>query len=128
MDLSILYLDDDSHCLNIFVELFGGNYDVRIAFTLAQARQMLRERSVEVVISDRCLPEIKGREFLKEIAREYPGTYLVMLTGTSVIEEMTGAAGASVIDALMPKPWAAAEMRAMLERAEVIVTKRQLCK
>lgn len=128
MDFSILYVDGDLLSLNTFAELFGGTYDVRIASTLAQARQMLRERPVEIVISAQRLPEINGQEFLGEIAREYPISYRVILIGNSVMYEIISAADAGVIDAIIAKPLAAIEMRSVLERARLIVNKRQLCK
>jgi hypothetical protein len=37
---TILYIDDEVECLNIFEEMFGDEYDVRTAATLGDARRM----------------------------------------------------------------------------------------
>lgn len=116
---TIVYFDDEAGCLSIFQEAFGGEYDVRTATTLAEARRMLAEQPADIVISDQTMPEIKGTDFLSEVAALHPSSYRVLLTGTvhliNVIPEM----GAGLIHLFVPKPWTAQTMRQMLERASL---------
>lgn len=84
---SILYFDDEAAILNLFQQMFGHEYDVRTTTPLAEARQMLSERPVEIIISDQDMPEISGTEFLSEMAKLYPSSYRIMLTGSMLAGE-----------------------------------------
>lgn len=119
MKRSIFYIDDEAGCLSLFSEMFGEDYDVRIATSLAEARRALVEQPADIVISDQAMPEIKGTDFLSEVAARYPSSYRVLLTGSinlgSVIPEM----GAGLIHYFVPKPWTTGDMEQMLERASL---------
>ncbi len=114
---SILYFDDDAGCLEVFSEVFGGEYDVRTESTLAGARRALAERPAEIVISDQMMPEIDGKEFLREVARTHPASFRVLLTGALTVGDVVGEIGAGVVHAFVVKPWTFEEMRRVLERA-----------
>lgn len=117
MRRSIFYLDDDAGCLNVFRETFGGEYDVRTETTLAGARRALRERPAEIVISDQSMPEIEGKEFLREVAASNPSSYRILLTGTITVGHALDEIGAGVVHAFVAKPWTEEEMIRVLERA-----------
>lgn len=124
MKPTIFYIDDDDACLNIFREVFGGEYDVRTAATLAEARRALDERPADIVISDQSMPEIAGTEFLSEVASKYPSSYRVLLTGSISLGQVIPEVGSGLIHLFVPKPWTEHDMRQMLERALVHVTGR----
>ena len=44
---TIFYIDDEAVCLDLFHEVFGDEYDVRMATTLAEARRALTERPAD---------------------------------------------------------------------------------
>jgi DNA-binding NtrC family response regulator len=116
---TIFYIDDETGCLSLFQERFGDEYDVRTAATLSEARRMLGERPADIVISDQNMPEIKGTDFLGEVAATHPPSYRVLLTGGihlgGVIPEISG----GVIHLFIPKPWTEHDMQQMLERASL---------
>jgi DNA-binding NtrC family response regulator len=114
---SILYFDDDPACLEVFGETFGDDYDVRTESTLAGARRALAERPAEIVVSDQLMPEIDGKEFLREVAASHPSSYRVLLTGALTVGSVLGEVGAGVVHAFVAKPWTFEEMRRVLERA-----------
>ena len=114
---SILYLDDEPACLQIFLDLLGADYDVRTARTLAEARALLAERSAELIISDELMPEIDGTEFLREVAGMYPASCRVLLTGATTVGDVIQQIGSGVVHFFLTKPWSEEEMREMLERA-----------
>jgi DNA-binding NtrC family response regulator len=117
MKRSILYLDDEAACLEVFHGLLGGEYDVRTAPTLSEARRMLEERPADIVISDQTMPEIKGTDFLREVAAAQPSSYRVLLTGSVHLVSVMPEIGGGLIHLFVPKPWTADSMRRMLERA-----------
>jgi DNA-binding NtrC family response regulator len=117
--LSILYLDDEPACLDVFNETFAAEHEVRTAATLAEARRALAENSFDVVISDQLMPEITGAAFLREIARTHPRSLRVMVTGSTTVGGMLGEIGDGVVRHFVPKPWSAATMRQVFARASM---------
>jgi DNA-binding NtrC family response regulator len=113
----ILYLDDDAGCLNVFRALFADDYDVRTAATPAEARAVLRESFADIIISDQNMPEIEGKEFLREAARLSPHSCRGLLTGAMHVGDAIFEMGDGLIHFFVPKPWTEAEMRRVLERA-----------
>jgi DNA-binding NtrC family response regulator len=117
MKRSILYLDDEAMCLEVFQGLFGDEYDVRTAVTVSSVRRMLEERPADIVISDQSMPDISGTEFLCEVARAYPASYRVMLTGSMSVGEALPEISSGIVHLFIAKPWQESNMRQMLERA-----------
>lgn len=116
---SILYIDDEVGCLNLFQETFGGENDVRTATTPAEGRRMLEERPADIIISDQTMPEITGTDFLKEVALTHPLSYRVLLTGSIRFGEVIPEIGDGTVHFFAPKPWTREDMRQMFERAGV---------
>lgn len=117
MKTSILYLDDEPEVLAVFRDMFGREYDVTTTATAAEARRALSERPADIVISDQAMPDILGTEFLAEVARDYPQTFRVMLTGSMTVGGALPEIGNGVVQLFIAKPWDSAGMRRMLERA-----------
>jgi DNA-binding NtrC family response regulator len=119
MKRSILYLDDEAMCLEVFQGLFGAEYDVRTAVTVSAARRILEERTADIVMSAQNRPEISGTEFLCEVVRAYPASYRVMLTGSMSVGEALPEISSGIVHLFIAKPWQESNMRQMLERASL---------
>jgi DNA-binding NtrC family response regulator len=117
MKRSILYLDDEAQSLDLFQQMFAAEYDVRTATNLSEARRMLSEQPADIIISDQEMPDISGTEFLAEMAKEYPQSYRVMLTGSMLAGEALPEIMSGIVQLFIPKPWTEQSMREMLERA-----------
>ncbi len=126
MKRSILYLDYEAMCLEVFQGLFGDEYEIRTAMTLSAARRMLGERPADIVVSDQNVPEISGTEFLREVAEKYPESYRVMLTGSMSVGEALPEISSGIIHLFVVKPWRESNMRQMLERASLHFVLRHL--
>ena len=116
MRTTILYLDDEAGCLDLFREVFGREYDVRTASTPKEAHRMLAERAADVVISDQTMPGTTGKAFLAEVAASHPSTYRVLLTGSITVADAVLEVGAGVVHAFVTKPWDKADINRVLER------------
>jgi DNA-binding NtrC family response regulator len=125
MKPTVLYLDDDGECLNVFQQMFGDAYDVRVATSPAEARRMLAAQPADIVISDQTMPEIDGTEFLREVAAAYPDSLRVLLTGSVNIGGVFQEVGAGVVQIFLSKPWTDQSVRQLLERARVHSRLRQ---
>jgi DNA-binding NtrC family response regulator len=122
---SILYFDDEQRLLDIFHETFGGAYEVRTAITLAEARGLLADCTIDIIISDQMMPEIEGDEFLREAAALCPESFRMMLTGQVAVGEMLAEIGSGFIQFFVVKPWHEEQMRQVLERASVSLKLRR---
>jgi DNA-binding NtrC family response regulator len=117
----ILYIDDEVGCLNLFQEMFGGEYEVRTATTLSEARRLLAEHPADIIISDQSMPEIKGTDFLIEVAATQPSSYRVLLTGNITVGDAITEIGAGIIHLFITKPWTMENMCKALGRARLRV-------
>lgn len=68
-NVTILVVDDNRPLADAFARVLSTKYDVRTAYTVADARESL-DPDVDVVLLDRRLPDGSGDELLEEI-REY---------------------------------------------------------
>jgi DNA-binding NtrC family response regulator len=116
---TILYIDDEAGCLSLFQEMFGGDYEVRTTTTPAEARRLLAEHPADIVISDQQMPEIKGTDFLSEVAATQPSSYRVLLTGNITVGEAITEIGAGIVHVFVTKPWTGEYMWEVLGRASV---------
>ncbi|MET0626486.1 MAG: response regulator [Pyrinomonadaceae bacterium] len=116
---TILYLDDDPGCLEVFAQTFGDEYEVRTAATAEQARRALAGCRFDVVISDQVMPRISGAAFLREVAQVYPEINRILLTGGAPVGAVVGEVASGVIHGFITKPWAGADIRRALERVRL---------
>lgn len=116
MKRSVLYLDDETGCLNLFRDVFGGEYDVRTAATPAEARSLLAAHAADVVISDETMPDTTGKVFLAEVAAAYPSAYRVLLTGNITVGAALHEIGVGVVQAFVTKPWGKEDIYRVMAR------------
>jgi DNA-binding NtrC family response regulator len=119
MKRTILYLDDDAACLNLLRDTFGEDYEVRTALTHAEACRLLSLSQADIIISDQIMPDIKGAEFLREMAEQYPESFRVLLTGGDTVGNSLREISSGVINYFITKPWTEQEMQRMLELAAI---------
>jgi DNA-binding NtrC family response regulator len=80
--ISVLFVDDDPAVLRSIVRaLRGSPFEVLAADGAAEALAILRERHVDVLVSDIDMPEMTGLELIKIVRREFPSTLRMLLTG-----------------------------------------------
>src|SRR4051812_8016101 len=114
---SILYFDDEETCLDVFSQTFSDEYDVLTVSTLSEARDALKSKRFEIVISDQHMPEIDGLTFLREVAQAHPNTFRMMLTGSISVGNVISEVSAGIIHLFVTKPWTEQNMKQALERA-----------
>jgi DNA-binding NtrC family response regulator len=117
MKRTILYLDDDAACLNLLRDTLGEDYEVRTALTHTEARRLLSLSRADIVISDQIMPDVKGAEFLREVAQQYPKSFRVLLTGGDTLGNLLLEISSGVINLFITKPWTERDLRRMLELA-----------
>ena len=114
---TILYLDDETACVDVFRDMFGDEFDVRTVTNVSDARRALTERAADIVISDQRMPDIEGTEFLREVSERYPSSYRVMLTGSAMLGDVICEISNGIVNLFVGKPWMEQTMRQTLQRA-----------
>jgi DNA-binding NtrC family response regulator len=117
MKQSIFYLDDEPLLLNLFVDMFGNEFEVRTSTSSVEARRMLKDCPADIIISDQNMPEIEGTMFLREAAEACPQSYRILLTGAVSFIEVVSEISTGIVQMFVPKPWTEQRMREVLERA-----------
>ena len=114
---TILVVDDDERLrdtLGILVRGLG--HDAVPAADLAAAGGLLRERSIDLVISDLRMPGGSGLDLLDVVRQADPHTPVIMLTAYGTVETAVEAMKKGAFDYLL-KPFDASEMELRIERA-----------
>jgi CheY-like chemotaxis protein len=113
---ALLVVDDDPTILRALDRLLKGDgHDVFFATSAREARAVLEERHIDVVLSDNHMPGETGLELLEALRAEHPGVRRVLMTARA--DATTRArADATGVHAIVEKPWQADELRALLRR------------
>lgn len=114
---TVLYIDDDLLNLELFREVFDDIYHVVILPSTANALDVLKNNNVKVIVSDQCMPEETGIDFIKRINPEYPDIIKMILTAYTDHDAALEAINEVGIYKYLLKPWDASEVKNSLENA-----------
>lgn len=82
--LNLLIVDDDDEGRDLLAKSIAWErYGVRLAGEAASAHEALRimeRESIQLVMTDICMPNMDGLELADRIRRKYPGVFVVLLT------------------------------------------------
>jgi adenylate cyclase len=113
----ILYVDDETHNLEVFVATFRRNYTVLTASSAKEALDLLHHHTIAVIITDQRMPEMTGVDFLESIIPEYPDPIRMLLTGFSDMEAIIKAINNGKIFKYISKPWDANDLKQTIDIA-----------
>lgn len=102
---TILLVDDDKNILEGYQRKLSFSYVVETANSAKEALGFIVEgKGYDIVISDQCMPEMTGVEFLKKLKVMAPDTFRIMLSGESDIYEAVEAINEGAIFRFLLKP------------------------
>ncbi|MDP3142835.1 MAG: sigma-54 dependent transcriptional regulator [Candidatus Omnitrophota bacterium] len=119
----ILIVDDEPlirHSLSELLTLSG--YTVSSASNGKEALHLLKDYTADAVITDIKMPEMDGKQLLKEIRNITPNTPVILITGYGSIESAVEAMKDGAYD-YITKPIVDSEIKIVLDR---IIKQRQL--
>ncbi len=119
----IVLVDDEQNILNSLKrELHDWaaerKLEILTAISGRKGLEILQERGKDaaIVVSDLKMPEMKGSDFLTEVAKAYPDIVTILLTGYSETEEVIKAVRAGIFSYML-KPWDSDYLVAELQKA-----------
>jgi len=113
---NILVVDDDIHILELLQRhLQSWNYHTYKAVSVKEAVAILRDTSIDLLITDLKMPEVDGFELIKFVSEHYPKIPKLVVTGYPSIQDSL-AAIKSKVDYLT-KPFTKEELKAALDNS-----------
>jgi len=122
--IKVLYIDDEPHNLAAFKAAFRRDYDIVLAESAAEARAILENEEVPVILSDQRMPGETGIEFFESIKALYPHSMRILLTGYADIQAVISAVNLGNIFRYLQKPWEEEEIRKVVGEAYDIYDSR----
>jgi len=114
----VLLVDDEPHVVEGVRRAFL-NYPYRISTATSPevALQMFRREQFDVIVADELMPGMRGSELLTVIAREFPTSGRILLTGHATVEAAARAINEAGVIRFLLKPCPPQELRAAIETA-----------
>lgn len=123
--ISVLYVDDEENNLISFKATFRLKYTVYTALNGDQALQLVREKPIDVIITDQRMPQMTGVELLEEIIKINPEPMRILLTGYADMSAVVDAVNKGKIFHYLSKPWSEEELNNTIQRAYELYAERK---
>ncbi len=114
----LLLVDDDPFMLGVLDDFLGEEgYRVLTARSGQEALDLLERHPVRLILSDQCMPGMRGTELMALSAARHPGAARMILSGQAEQGEIARALDDGLIDQFLTKPWNGAELRERIDAA-----------
>jgi len=115
---SLLFVDDEQNILSSLRRLFRSQgYRIFMVTSGAEGLQILSSESIDLVISDMRMPEMDGAEFLEQVAKKWPDTIRILLTGFADLDSTIAAINKGSIYQYISKPWEDSDLKLSVQHA-----------
>ena len=113
---TVLVVDDDPAILRLHQRMAQlGALNPLLASDMREARQLLRDHSVDLLVTDMTMPGGTGLELLDTIRDAHPELKTMMVSGGATLADVQAARRLG-IRAYVPKPYSATELLAEIKR------------
>ncbi len=109
--IQVLYVDDEKNNLISFKANFRIDFDVFIAESAEEGREILKKHRINVIITDQRMPVKTGVEFLEEIMKDFPDPVRMLLTGYTDMETVIEAVNKGKIFQYIRKPYVGEDLK-----------------
>ena len=103
---TVLFVDDEENILNSLRRgLIDEDYACIFANSGLQALEVLKNESVNVIVSDMRMPGMDGLTLLKEVKEKYPKTVRIVLSGYAQLQQIVTTINQADLFRFILKPW-----------------------
>ena len=121
---TILVVDDETGPIESFKAIFWNTYNVLAARSVKEAKELLEDNGVDLLLLDILLPETDGLEFLSEVRALYPDLPVIMVSAMTSTETTAEAIRLGAVE-FITKPFNVKDVRTIAERALASVAMRR---
>ncbi|MDD5248455.1 MAG: response regulator [Rhodocyclaceae bacterium] len=114
---TLLCVDDEPDIVDNLFRTFRKVYTVLTAASGEAAVELLKSRSVDLIISDQRMPGMTGDEVLKAARVLQPEAIRILLTGYADLESLVKCVNEAGIYKYITKPWEPEQLRLTVTRA-----------
>lgn len=123
----ILYIDDERINLQAFRTTFKNDYDILLAASPKEARQILANNKVDIIISDQRMSNESGLDFFESIKTSHPDPIRIILTAYSDCQHIQKHLENGLIYHYLTKPWEEVYVKNIIQNAyEVYKLRKQV--
>ena len=101
----VLLVDDELRSLEAMRRTLEEDFDVLTASDTTQARALLEQHTVAVILCDQRMPGQTGIDFLKEVREQWPDTVRIVISGYSDSDDIIRGINDAGIFQYILKPW-----------------------
>lgn len=102
---TVLVIDDELRSREALSRVLDGEFQVLLADSAEQARELLECHPVTVILCDQRMPGVQGIEFLKEARERWPEVVRIVLSGYTDSEDIIAGVNQAGIYQYLLKPW-----------------------
>ncbi len=117
LEKTLLIVDDEIDITKSLYRQFRRKYIVYTATNGDDALKIIKEKHIQVILSDQRMPGMTGVDLLDKIKDQYPEVVKIILTGYSDIEAVFGAINKGQVFRYLTKPWNPLELEMAVQEA-----------
>lgn len=122
----VLFVDDEEHILKSLRRLFRKEgYEILAYSDPLRAVEVIREKEIDVIVSDQRMPGMSGAELLEEAHEANPDAVRIMLTGYTDLASAEDAINKGQVWRFLVKPWNDEDLRVTVRQAVNLVEMRR---
>jgi HD-like signal output (HDOD) protein len=118
---SVLFVDDEKNILDGIKRLLRpmrNDFELFFAIGGVDALELMKNQSIDIVVSDMRMPVMSGLQFLTEVQLRFPQTIRIMLSGQADDESIVNTV--SVVHQFLAKPCEPESLKDVLLRAAAL--------
>jgi response regulator RpfG family c-di-GMP phosphodiesterase len=124
--INVLYIDDEPHNLTAFKAAFRRDYNIYLAESAEEGKQILDKHKIHVILSDQRMPNVTGIEFFQSILNTHPEPIRILITGYTDVNAVIDAINLGQVYKYLTKPWNENDIRIFIDKAfEVFRLRRE---
>jgi response regulator RpfG family c-di-GMP phosphodiesterase len=123
--IRILYVDDEEINLQAFRSTFKRDYTILLAASAKEARKILADNEVDIIITDQRMPVETGLDFLESIYKKFPDPIRILLTAYTDIQFVSEAVKNKLIYHYLTKPWDEGYFKNIIQNAFEVYSLRK---
>jgi len=102
----VLFVDDEMHVLKVIERKFETS-NIKCYFTtlVSEAIDILKDKEIDVLVTDIEMPNINGIKFSKIVQEVSPRTVRIILSGSSRVQSIVEAINEAHVYKYIEKPW-----------------------
>jgi DNA-binding NtrC family response regulator len=108
---TVLFVDDERRVLTSMRAMFRRDYEVLLANSGQEAIDLLRDHTVDVIVSDQRMPGMTGVEVLKAVKRLAPNAMRILLTGYADLKAIEASINEGEVFRYLTKPCPSEELK-----------------